>query len=235
MPKKAIVAFSRGKGIRLAIPGPITQSQSGYKSGSSTLQSSKKPTKLSTKKNEVRSSQSTQQAKQTKADYAFPIQTLMALQDQGVTKINKKSWAEICSKSVFLNLFIVMGILMAIQIWKTDHPKAFPILQRHAYVKWRSQFDSSMAYPEKVREWFKSNPKSEKISDPEIALFLNQKAQIQAALAGSQLKHSIKGKLQQILHLLQEDEETSPNEESDQESEDNPNKGDYFGINLDDD
>ncbi|MED6138016.1 hypothetical protein PIB30_070395 [Stylosanthes scabra] len=95
----AIVASLRGKGIRLALPGPIKQSQSGYESGSSTLQSSKKPTELSTQKNEVGSSQSTQQVKQTKADYAFPIQTLMALQDQGVTKINKKSWAEICSES----------------------------------------------------------------------------------------------------------------------------------------
>ncbi|MED6117244.1 hypothetical protein PIB30_108246, partial [Stylosanthes scabra] len=72
-----------------------------------------------------------------------------------------------------------------------------------------------------------------KTSDPETASFLNQKAQIQAALAGSQSKKSIKGKLKQILHLLQEDEELSPNEESDQE--DNPNEDNCFGINLDDD
>ncbi|MED6122379.1 hypothetical protein PIB30_039212 [Stylosanthes scabra] len=32
---------------------------------------------------------------------------------------------------------------------ESDHPKALPILQRHAYAKWWSQFDSSMAYPEK--------------------------------------------------------------------------------------
>ncbi|MED6199649.1 hypothetical protein PIB30_077878 [Stylosanthes scabra] len=114
-----------------------------------------------------------------------------------------------------------------------DHPKELPTLQRHAYVKWWSQFDSSMAYPEKVREWFKNNPRSLKISDPETTSFLNQKAQIQAALAGSQSKKSIKGKLKRILHLLQEDEELSPNEESDQE--DNPNEDDCFGINLDDD
>ncbi|MED6202367.1 hypothetical protein PIB30_104641, partial [Stylosanthes scabra] len=80
-----------------------------------------------------------------------------------------------------------------------DHPKTLPILQRHAYAKWWSQFDSSMAYPEKVREWFKNNPRSLKISDPEMASFLNQKAQIQAALAGSQSTKSIKGKLKQIL------------------------------------
>ncbi|MED6141945.1 hypothetical protein PIB30_108471, partial [Stylosanthes scabra] len=115
---------------------------------------------------------------------------------------------------------------------KPDHPKAFPILQRHAYVKWWSQFDSSMAYPQKVREWFKLNPKSQKISDPETASFLNQRAQIQAALAGSQSKKSIKGKLKQILHLLQEDEEVSSDEESEKGS---PNEDDCFGINLDDD
>ncbi|MED6142158.1 hypothetical protein PIB30_110926, partial [Stylosanthes scabra] len=118
---------------------------------------------------------------------------------------------------------------------ESDHPKALPILQRHAYVKWWSQFDSSMAYPEKVREWFKNNPKNLKISDPETASFLNQKSQIQAALAGSQSKKSIKGKLKQILHLLQEDEDLSPDEESDQENEDNPNEDDCFGVNLEDD
>ncbi|MED6142057.1 hypothetical protein PIB30_109758, partial [Stylosanthes scabra] len=97
MPKKAIVASSRGKGIRLALPGPIKQNQSGYEYGSSTQQPTKKSSQSSQSKNEAVSSN--QQPKQTKADYAFPIQTLMALQDQGVTKLNKKSWAEICSES----------------------------------------------------------------------------------------------------------------------------------------
>ena len=36
-----------------------------------------------------------QTLKQTKEDYAFPIQTLLALQDQGLTKLPLKSWAEI--------------------------------------------------------------------------------------------------------------------------------------------
>ncbi|MED6176755.1 hypothetical protein PIB30_091327 [Stylosanthes scabra] len=147
-------------------------------------------------------------------------------------------WRETCVP-VMLKFFSIFSLSWVFS-WqykygKVDHPKAFPILQRHAYVKWWSQFDSSIAYPEKVRQWFKSNPKSQKISDPETASFFNQKAQIQAALAGSQSKQSIKGKLQQILPLLQEDEESSPNEESDQESEDNPNKDGCFGINLDDD
>ncbi|MED6189613.1 hypothetical protein PIB30_097744 [Stylosanthes scabra] len=137
---------------------------------------------------------------------------------------------------VMLKFFSIFSLLWVFS-WqynygKADHPKAFPILQRHAYVKWWSQFDSSMAYPQKVREWFKLNPNSQKISDPEMASFLNQRAQIQAALAGSQSKKSIKGKLKQILHLLQEDEEVSSDEESEEGS---PNEDDCFGINLDDD
>ncbi|MED6128400.1 hypothetical protein PIB30_097439, partial [Stylosanthes scabra] len=101
IPKKAIVASTRGKGIRLALPGPIKQSQSGYESGSSTQQPTQKSTKQSFQSSQSKNEAgpSTQQPKQTKADYAFPIQTLMALQDQGVTKLNKKSWTEICSES----------------------------------------------------------------------------------------------------------------------------------------
>ncbi|MED6190982.1 hypothetical protein PIB30_111365, partial [Stylosanthes scabra] len=91
MPKKAIVASSRGKGIRLALPGPIKQSQSSHESGSSTQQSgSSTQQPQSTQKpgssTQQPPSQSSQQAKQTKAD-------------QGITKVNKKSWAEICSES----------------------------------------------------------------------------------------------------------------------------------------
>ncbi|MED6226265.1 hypothetical protein PIB30_101893 [Stylosanthes scabra] len=41
-----------------------------------------------------------------------------------------------------------------------------------------------------------------------------------------------KGKLKQILHLLQEDKEISSDEESEEVS---PNEDDCFGINLDDD
>ncbi|QHN86309.1 uncharacterized protein DS421_16g545040 [Arachis hypogaea] len=85
-----------------------------------------------------------------------------------------------------------------------------------------------MAYPEKVREWFKTNPNNQKISDPETASFLNQKAQIQAALAASQSKDSIKGKLQQILCLLQEDEEPSSKEGGDEQEQDKQSEDDCF-------
>ncbi|QCD93606.1 hypothetical protein DEO72_LG11g1515 [Vigna unguiculata] len=36
-------------------------------------------------------------AKQTKLDYAITIQTLLALQDQGLTTLPKKTWADIVS------------------------------------------------------------------------------------------------------------------------------------------
>ncbi|MED6137563.1 hypothetical protein PIB30_066105, partial [Stylosanthes scabra] len=58
MPKKAIVASSRGKGLRLALPGPIKQSQSTQESGSSTqqLQSAQK-SRSSTQQSPSQSSQ----------------------------------------------------------------------------------------------------------------------------------------------------------------------------------
>ena len=34
----------------------------------------------------------------TQADYAFPIETLLALQEIGLTKISKKTWADIASE-----------------------------------------------------------------------------------------------------------------------------------------
>ncbi|XLU63745.1 hypothetical protein S245_022954, partial [Arachis hypogaea] len=107
MPKKATLASVRGRGIRLALPGPSKKSGSSTPTGSSTQQPSpitQEPTGSSTQitKNVVESSTqppSSQTAKQTKADYAFPIQTLLALQDAGLTKLHKKSWADICDSS----------------------------------------------------------------------------------------------------------------------------------------
>ncbi|QHO34763.1 uncharacterized protein DS421_9g269760 [Arachis hypogaea] len=98
MPKKPIIASlrGRGKGIRLALTGPSRQSQSDHESGSSTQQLNKKSIQQSiepatNQAKQTKREPATNQAKQTEADYAFPIQTLMALQDQGVTKLNKKS------------------------------------------------------------------------------------------------------------------------------------------------
>ncbi|QHO42110.1 uncharacterized protein DS421_5g151420 [Arachis hypogaea] len=69
--------------------------------------------------------------------------------------------------------------------------------------------------------------------------FLNRKAQIQAALAASQSKKSIKGKMKsphlKIIHLLQEDEESSSKEESDEECKDNQVEEDCFEVCLADD
>ncbi|QHO58126.1 uncharacterized protein DS421_3g88070 [Arachis hypogaea] len=120
---------------------------------------------------------------------------------------------------------------------KPDHPKSFPILQRHGYVKWWSQFDSSMAYPEKVREWFKSNPDSQKILDPKMALFLNQKAQIAAALAGVQSKETLAKHLQQIMQMIKEDKKHKEYHVSSGESSSgyNQNEDDCFGIDLGED
>ncbi|QHN81875.1 uncharacterized protein DS421_20g690770 [Arachis hypogaea] len=92
-----------------------------------------------------------------------------------------------------------------------------------------------MAYPKKVREWFKTNYNTQKISDLETTSFLNQKAQIQAALAASQSKESIKGKLQQILRLLQKDEASSSKEECNEQVQDRQTEEDCFEVCLGED
>ncbi|XLU31806.1 hypothetical protein S245_067872, partial [Arachis hypogaea] len=89
MPKKATLASARGRGVRLALSGPIRKSGSSTPTGSSTQQSSKGSAQQAIEL-------AITQSKQTKADYAFPIETILALQDQGLTKLNKKSWAGIC-------------------------------------------------------------------------------------------------------------------------------------------
>ncbi|QHO01620.1 uncharacterized protein DS421_13g416680 [Arachis hypogaea] len=230
MPKKATLASARGRGVRLALPGPIRRSGSNTPTESSTQQpqQSGSSTQQLTQQSGSSTQQPTQksiepkhnQDKQSKADYAIPIETLLALQDQGLTKLNKKSWADICSEYA-----------------KPNHPKSFPILQRHGYVKWWSQFDASMAYPEKVREWFKSNPESQKISDPETALFLNQKAQIAAAFAGAQSKETLAKNLQQIMQMIEEDRKHKDDPTSSAESSSgyNQNEDDCFGIDLGED
>ncbi|KAJ1401260.1 hypothetical protein SESBI_28926 [Sesbania bispinosa] len=91
MPKRATsLASSRGRGVRLALPGSFNQTST--KSGSSTQQPnpSGSPTQ--------QQNPSSQTAKQTKADYVFPIQTLLALQDCGLTHLPKKTWAYIASE-----------------------------------------------------------------------------------------------------------------------------------------
>ncbi|KAG5059726.1 hypothetical protein JHK87_000755 [Glycine soja] len=74
---------------------------------------------------------------------------------------------------------------------KTENSKQYPPLQRHAFVKWWSQFDTSKAAPEQVKNWFQSNPEFLKPVDPETSLFLNQKSQLAAFLASSKSKESL--------------------------------------------
>ncbi|QHO20238.1 uncharacterized protein DS421_11g336180 [Arachis hypogaea] len=94
-----------------------------------------------------------------------------------------------------------------------------------------------MAYPEKVREWFKTNPDSQKISDPETASFLNQKAQIAAALPGAQSKETLAKHLQQIMQMIKEDKKHKENPTSSAESSSgyNQNEDDFFGIDIGED
>ncbi|KAH1198208.1 polyprotein [Glycine max] len=103
---------TKGKEVLLALPEPITKKATTTSSGSPTQTGS------STQKGKIEGSltqittakpkSSTQESpkptttKQTVADYAWSIQTLLALEDIGLTKIPKlakKTWAEMASES----------------------------------------------------------------------------------------------------------------------------------------
>ena len=103
---------TKGKEVLLALPEPITKKATTTSSGSPTQTgSSTQKGKLEgslTQTTTVKSESSTQESpkptttKQTVADYAWSIQTLLALEDIGLTKIPKlakKTWAEMASES----------------------------------------------------------------------------------------------------------------------------------------
>ncbi|KAJ1377779.1 hypothetical protein SESBI_48532 [Sesbania bispinosa] len=242
MPKKATgLASSRGRGVRLALPGSFKQAGSSTQSGSSTQQPN--PSGSSTQQQNP----SSQTSKQTRADYAFPIQTLLALQDYGLTHLPKKTWADIASEEdedeSQTNLVILinqLGEIQTVESWipadlkffssfslawvfswqykygKQENKNYLPLLQRNAYVKWWAQIDAS-----------KINP--------------TEKSKIIAALAASQSKESFAKKLQNILKLLQNDEAESskrvPSSASSVASSGdiNQNEDDCFGIDLGED
>ena len=81
------------KATRSSTSTPKIESSTQEKIGSST----QNPKKESAQKP---ASSKTVTEKHSKSDYAFPIETLMALQQQGceTLKIPKKSWAEMCSE-----------------------------------------------------------------------------------------------------------------------------------------
>ncbi|QHO17049.1 uncharacterized protein DS421_10g308900 [Arachis hypogaea] len=70
-----------------------------------------------------------------------------------------------------------------------------------------------------------------------MASFLNQKAQIAAALAGAQSKESLAKHLQQIMQIIEEDGKHKENPTSSAESSSgyNKNEDDCFGIDLGED
>ena len=92
---------------------------------------------------------------------------------------------------------------------KTEKTNQYPSLQRHAFVKWWAQFDTSKANPEQVKLWFQSHPEFLKAADPETSVFLNQKSHLAAFLAGSKSKESLTKNLKEVLQMLQQEEEGS--------------------------
>ncbi|KAG4936432.1 hypothetical protein JHK82_050640 [Glycine max] len=100
---------STGNGFRLALPKPTikksssTTSWSPNQAGSSTQKP--KIEGSSTQIISIKPESSAQESpkpstsKQTKADYAFPIETLQALQEISITKLPKKTWVDVTSES----------------------------------------------------------------------------------------------------------------------------------------
>ncbi|QHO49642.1 polyprotein [Arachis hypogaea] len=230
MPKKATLASVRGRGICLALPGPTKKSGSSTPAGSSTQQPSpltQEPTGSSTQiiKNVVESSTQPPKILPPPADEGFKI----------FTKKFDQQESTIPADLQFFSVFSLAWVFSwQYRYGKQEHPKAPPMLQRNAYVKWWSQFDAAMAHPDKVRSWFKEHPKFTKPFDHEESVFLNQKAQIAAALAGAQSKETLARHLQQIMQMIDEDkkhkDDPTPSEES--SSDYNQNEDDCFGINL---
>ena len=123
---------------------------------------------------------------------------------------------------------------------KTEKTNQYPSLQRHAFVKWWTQFDSSKADPEQVKLWFQSHPEFLKAADPETSVFLNQKSHLAAFLAGSTSKEVLAKNLKEVLQMLQQEEEASSSKKEEtssaEEDEEDPfyqNEDDCFGICLD--
>ncbi|QHO49884.1 uncharacterized protein DS421_1g17870 [Arachis hypogaea] len=111
------------------------------------------------------------------------------------------------------------------------------MLQRNAYVKWWSQFDATMAHPDKVQKLFNEHPKIAKPFNHEESIFLNQKDQIVAALAGAQSKETLAKYLHQIMQMIEEDKahKEDPTSSAKSSSDYNQNEDDCFGINLGED
>ncbi|RDY00307.1 Orf V, partial [Mucuna pruriens] len=115
MPPKASTSSSRGgrgrgKGFKLDLPEPslkkgsTTSSLGSFTQPGSSTQKAKQQEESSTQvvvksKSSTHNPSKPQTSKQTKADYAFLIETLLALQECGLSKLPKKTWADIASES----------------------------------------------------------------------------------------------------------------------------------------
>ncbi|RZB70799.1 hypothetical protein D0Y65_035662 [Glycine soja] len=120
------------------------------------------------------------------------------------------------------------------QAGKTEKTNQYPSLQRHAFVKWWTQFDSSKADPEQVKLWFQSHPEFLKAANPETSVFLNQKSHLAAFLAGSKSKEVLAKNLKEVLQMLQQEEEGSSSKKEETSSAEEEEEEDPFYQNEDD-
>ncbi|KAG5060198.1 hypothetical protein JHK87_001227 [Glycine soja] len=85
---------------------------------------------------------------------------------------------------------------------KTESSKQFPPLQGHAFVKWWTQFDTSKAAPDQVKNWFQAHPEFVKPTDSKTSLFLNQKSRLAAFLDSSKSKESTAKNLKEVSNFF---------------------------------
>ena len=149
MPPRAFGTSLRGgrstrKGFKLALLEPSPKKSSPSLSGSPTQagSSTQKPKTegSSTQIVSIKLESSTQELpknptlKQTKADYALPIQTLLALQEIGLTKLPNKTWVDIASKSDDDSEIDLQTLIQ-----RTKESKTILIVQKKLYPKRRHQ------------------------------------------------------------------------------------------------
>jgi hypothetical protein len=145
-------------------------------------------------------------------DYFGPIHQILPLEVQeGFQVFDKRYNRDFDNLPIELNFFTKLSLTWIFS-WQykykqNSNPKFLPILQKQAYVKWWPRFDASKATRESIITWFKANPKYLQVADPQNCLFLNQKAQITAALAASSSEDDFVQNLQGVLRLLEQDKE----------------------------
>ncbi|KAL5159109.1 hypothetical protein HKD37_15G043463 [Glycine soja] len=177
-------------------------------------------------------------------DFFGPIPKIFPEQvQQGFAQFNKhfnSQESQILADLKYFSSFTLSWIFSwQYRYSKIENNKQFSSLQRHGFVKWWNQFDTSKAQLDKVKIWFKTHLEFLKAPDPETSLFLNQKSQLAAFLARSNSKEHLTKKLKEPRRRefpsLEEGSSSSKKEDTNSSNHDNDfyqNEDDCFGKKI---